>query len=151
MTEPTPPRPMSPSPAELVNGLNIDLAHEYAAIIAYRTYASSVEGPWRLELRNFFEAEIPDELLHARALADKIVALGGVPTTIPAPVRPAGDAREMLANALADEEATIARYVERRALALALGEHGLVVDLEQFISDETKHRDELRKLLRRWS
>jgi bacterioferritin len=57
----------------------------------------------------------------------------------------------MLANALADEEATVARYVARRALALALGEHGLVVDLEQFISDETKHRDELRKLLRRWS
>lgn len=136
---------------DLIDGLNVDLAHEYAAIIAYRTYASAVEGPWRLELRNFFEAEIPDELLHAQALADKVVALGGTPGTVPAAVRPARDAREMLANALADEEATIARYVERRSQAQALGEHGLVVDLEQFLSDETKHRDELRKLLKRWS
>jgi bacterioferritin (cytochrome b1) len=61
---------------QLLAGLNEDLAHEYAAVILYRTYASAVTGPFRQELRTFFSNEIPDELGHAQLLADKIVALG---------------------------------------------------------------------------
>ena len=73
---------------QFLEGLNIDLAHEYSAVILYRTYASQVQGQWRMELRQFFEQEIPDELGHAQILADKIVSLGGNPTTVPAPVKP---------------------------------------------------------------
>src|SRR5678816_3738838 len=62
---------------QFIEGLNVDLAHEYSAVILYRTYASQVQGQWRMELRQFFEAEIPDELGHAQILADKIVSLGG--------------------------------------------------------------------------
>jgi bacterioferritin len=135
---------------QLLADLNIDLAHEYAAIISYRTYASQVQGQWRMELRQFFEAEIPDELLHAQLLADKIVALGGTPTTVPAPVKPAADAKEMLRNALEDEIETIARYVARRKQAEALGHHGLAIDLDDLIQDESGHRDEIKMVLRRW-
>src|SRR5262245_13621600 len=130
--------------------LNEDLAREYAAIISYRTYASQVQGQWRMELRQFFEAEIPDELLHAQLLADKVVALGGVPTTVPAPVKAADGAKEMLSNALEDGIETTARYIERRRPAEELGHAGLAIDLDDLIQDETKHRDELRMVLRRW-
>ena len=106
---------------QFLEGLNVDLAHEYAAVILYRTYASQVQGQWRMELRNFFEAEIPDELGHAQILADKIVALGGIPITTPARVKPAKDAKEMLRNALEDEIETIQRYVLRRKQAESLG------------------------------
>ena len=71
----------------LIDGLNEDLAAEYQAVIMYRTYASLVSGPWRQELRAFFEGEIPDELGHAAYLADKVVALGGIPVVEPGPVR----------------------------------------------------------------
>ncbi|HEX2163298.1 MAG TPA: ferritin-like domain-containing protein [Thermoanaerobaculia bacterium] len=135
---------------ELIDGLNEDLSYEYAAVITYRTYASLVQGQWRVELRGFFEAEIADELGHAQLLADKIVALGGTPTTEAAPVKAATTAREMLENTLADEIATIERYVARRKLAEALDEYGLVVDLDDVIRDETKHRDEIQMILRRW-
>ena len=135
----------------LIAGLNVDLANEYAAIITYRTYASAVTGPYRLELRNFFAAEIPDELGHAALLADKIAALGGRPTLEPAKAKWADNARQMLENALADEVATIDRYVERRKMAEEVGEYGLVIDLDNVIADETKHRDELRLLLKRWA
>src|SRR4028118_2314527 len=91
------------SQEEFLKELNIDLAHEYAAVITYRTYASQVQGQWRMELRAFFEQEIPDELGHAQTRADKIVSLGGIPTTTPAPVKPANDVRQMLRNALEDE------------------------------------------------
>lgn len=136
---------------KLVAGLNDDLAHEYAAVITYRTYASAVQGPYRQELRQFFTAEIADEMGHAQMLADKIVALGGVPTTEAAPVKFTDDPRQMLKNALDDEIATLKRYVARRKTAESAGEHGLVVDLDTVIADETKHRDELRLMLGKWS
>jgi bacterioferritin len=134
----------------LINGLNEDLAHEYAAVILYRTYASAVTGPFRQELRSFFSGEIPDELGHAQLLADKIVALGGTPTVEAAEVKNTDDPKEMLQNALDDEIATIARYVERRRQAEEAGEPGLAVDLDDVIADESKHRDELRLMLLRW-
>jgi bacterioferritin len=135
---------------KLIEGLNEDLAHEYAAVITYRTYASAVQGPYRQELRQFFAAEITDELGHAQMLADKIVALGGAPTTEAADVKYTDDPEEMLKNALADEIATLERYVVRRQTAEKAGEHGLAIDLDTVIADETKHRDELRLMLGRW-
>jgi bacterioferritin len=135
---------------ELLAGLNIDLAHEYAAVITYRTYASQVQGQWRMELRKFFEAEIPDELMHAQILADKIVTLGGTPTVVPAPVKQANSAREMLENSLEDERETVERYVRRRRQAEALGHYGLAIDLDDLIRDETGHRDEIEQILKRW-
>ena len=136
---------------QLVDALNEDLAREYQAVIQYRTYASAVRGPYRPELRAFFEAEITDEMTHAQLLADKVVSLGGTPATQNAPVRFSDDAREMLRFALEDEEATIKRYVERRSQAEELGEYGLAVDMDDLIADESKHRDELRLMLDRWS
>jgi bacterioferritin len=139
------------SQEKFLEGLNVDLAHEYAAVITYRTYASQVQGQWRMELRQFFEQEIPDELGHAQILADKIVSLGGNPTTVPAPVKPARDAQEMLRNALEDEIETIGRYVKRRKQAEQLGHFGLAVEFDDLIRDETTHRDEIQMILRRWS
>lgn len=135
---------------QFLEGLNVDLAHEYGAVILYRTYASQVQGQWRMELRQFFEAEIPDELGHAQILADKIVALGGTPTTTPAKVKPAKDAKEMLRNALEDEIETIQRYVLRRKQAESLGHYGLAVEFDDLIRDETSHRDEIQLILKRW-
>lgn len=141
---------MAVTKKQFLKGLNEDLAFEYAAVITYRTYASSVQGRARLELRSFFEAEIPDELGHAQILADRIVALGGTPTVEPAPVKRGKTAREMLENALQDEIDTIVRYVERRKQAEELGHYGLAVDLDDLIRDESNHRDEIRMVLERW-
>ena len=139
-----------PNVKALVDGLNDDLAHEYAAVIQYRTYASTVTGPYRQELRQFFTGEIADELGHAQLLADKIIVLGGRPATQAAEVRFTDEPRTMLENSLEDEVATIERYIRRRAQAEEVGEIGLAVDLDTVIADETKHRDELRLMLKRW-
>jgi bacterioferritin len=142
--------PVEISQDDFLAALNVDLAHEYSAVIAYRSYASQVQGQWRMELRQFFEQEIPDELGHAQILADKIVSLGGTPTTVPAPVKPANDAKQMLRNSLEDEIETIGRYVLRRKQAEALGHYGLAVSFDDLIRDESNHRDEIQLLLRRW-
>lgn len=142
--------PIDVTQDQFLEGLNVDLAHEYSAVILYRTYASQVQGQWRMELRQFFEAEIPDELGHAQILADKIVALGGTPATTPAAVKSARDAREMLRNALEAEIETIGRYVLRRRQAEALGHYGLAVEFDDLIRDESTHRDEIELILKRW-
>ena len=135
---------------DLIRGLNDDLRGEWQAIIMYRLYASMVQGPYRQELRSFFSAEIPEELAHAQILADKIAALGGTPAAEPAPVRVVSDPKEMLQAALAAEEETLSRYLQRRRQAEDAGEFGLAVQFDDIISDETNHRDELRQMLARW-
>ena len=134
----------------LLEGLNEDLRGEFQAIIMYRLFASMVQGPYRQELRNFFSAEIPEELNHAQLLADKIAALGGTPSATPAPVTVVSDAKEMLQAALKAEVETIERYVRRHDQAEKAREYGLATELDTIIADETRHRDELRQMLARW-
>jgi bacterioferritin len=135
---------------ELIDGLNEDLAAEYQAVIMYRTYAALVTGPYRQELKAFFEGEIPDELAHAAFLADKIVALGGTPVVTPGPVAIAKDNREMLENALQAEVDTIERYTRRLQQAERTGEISIKIQLEDLIVDESNHRDDIRRMLMDW-
>jgi bacterioferritin len=126
---------------QLIEGLNEDLRGEFQAVIMYRLYASMVQGPYRQELRNFFAAEIPEELAHAQLLADKIAALGGMPASTPAPVTVVADAKAMIETALNAEVETIDRYVKRREQAEAAREFGLAAELDTVIADETRHRE----------
>lgn len=141
---------MSDSTQELIDGLNEDLAAEYQAVVMYRTYASLVSGPYRPELKAFFEGEIPDELSHAAFLADKIVALGGTPTTRVPEVPITMDNEQMLKNALDAEVDTIARYTRRIDQAEAAGEISVKIQLEDLIVDESQHRDDIRRMLKDW-
>ncbi|MEW5929635.1 MAG: ferritin-like domain-containing protein [Gemmatimonadota bacterium] len=135
---------------ELIDGLNEDLAAEYQAVIMYRTYAALVTGPYRQELKAFFEGEIPDELAHAAFLADKVVALGGTPVVTPPPVVIAKDNREMLEYALQAEVDTIERYTRRLQQAEKAGEISIKIQLEDLIVDESNHRDDIRRMLMDW-
>lgn len=141
---------MAGKKAELIEGLNTDLAGEYQAVITYLLYSRLVNGPLRPELSKFFESEIEDELGHAKLLSQKIVALGGTPTTEPAEVKLSNDNREMLQIALQSEIDTIARYTERIEQAEATGELGLKVDLEDLVSDETQHKEDIERILYGW-
>ncbi len=135
---------------QLIDGLNSDLAGELQAVIMYTIYSAQVKGPYRPQLVQFMQAEIADELLHARFLADKIVSLGGTPTTTPRPVPPASGAKEMLENILKAEEAAIKDYSARSEQARSQGELGLSVQLETMVQDETGHYEETKKLLAEW-
>lgn len=136
--------------ADLIRGLNEDLANEYTAIISYLLYSRLANGVARLELAEFFEAEIADELEHAKFLSHKIVAMGGTPTTEPAPVKLSQDNREMLELALQAEKETIARYKTRIEQAEAAGDVALKVELEDLVTQETRHKEDLERVLHGW-
>ena len=134
----------------LIDALNEDLANEFAAIIQYTQYSAKVQGPHRTELKTFFQAEIPDEQLHAQYLADKIAAMGGNPTTQPAAVRDASSAEDMLKAVRDSEQDAVRRYTERSRQADELGEIALKVQLENFIADEQNHMQEVEQILAGW-
>jgi bacterioferritin len=134
----------------LINNLNNDLAGELGAIIQYITYAAKATGPYRPQLSQFFLAEVADEQLHAQFLANKIVALGGEPTTQPRPVPAARTNREMLEAVLAAERQATQDYTQRAKEAEELGDKGLVVQLEDMVRDESGHSEETERMLRDW-
>ncbi len=134
----------------LIDKLNEDLAGELQAVIMYVTYSAQVKGPYRPQLVQFMQAEVPDELGHAQFLADKIVTLGGVPTTQPRPVPSTSDPKKMLENILKAEEQAIAGYTARADQARQVGDVGLAVQLENQVLDETRHYEETKKLLEEW-
>jgi bacterioferritin len=134
----------------LIKNLNEDLAGEFGAIIQYLTYAAKATGPYRPQLSQFFLAEVVDEQLHAQFLANKIVALGGEPTTTPRAVPAAHTNKEMLQAVLEAERRATKDYTQRAKEADAMGDKGLAVQLEDMVRDESGHSEETERILRDW-
>ncbi len=101
-------------------------------------------------MAQFFLAEVVDEQGHAQFLANKIVALGGEPTTRARPVPPANNNKEMVEAVLAAERQAVKDYTQRALEAEELGDKGLVVQLEDMVRDESGHSEETERLLRDW-
>jgi bacterioferritin len=134
----------------LIDRLNEDLAGELSAVIQYTTYAAKSTGPYRPQLSQFFLTEVADEQAHAQFLANKIVALGGEPTTTARPVPPAKSNRQMLQEVLKAERQATEDYATRAKEAEAYGDKGLMVQLEDMVRDESGHAEETERILRDW-
>ena len=134
----------------LIDALNRDLAGELSAITQYITYSAKATGPYRPQLAQFFLAEVADEQLHAQFLANKIVALGGEPTTEAREVPKASTNKEMLEAVLAAERQAVADYTARAEQADEFGDKGLCVQLEDMVRDESSHAEETERILRDW-
>ena len=132
---------------QLIAALNRQLAAEYQAIIQYLYYSAVVTGPFRPEMVTFFQAEVADEMVHAQYLADKVVAMGGDPTTEPKAVPHSRDPRTLLQYVLAAEEEAVKAYAEIIQMADEAGEIGVRIQAETFLQQEATHSDETRKLL----
>jgi bacterioferritin len=132
----------------LIEGLNKDLANELGASILY-LYQTSVADGWDgEELREFLTPEITDELNHAIFLAEKIVALGGKPTTVPVQHKCPKDVKGMLKYDLKLEREAIEGYRRRCIQAEEAGEIGLKIKLEELLVEETAHAEKIERILR---
>jgi len=94
--------------------------------------------------------EVADEQLHAQFLANKIVALGGEPVTVPRPVPPAATNRKMLEAVLEAERRATRDYTQRALDAETYGDKGLMVQVEDMVRDESGHAEETERILRDW-
>jgi len=132
--------------SKLIEKLNEILRWEWTGVAQYFQASFVVSGPWREVYTKMFQASAEESLGHARLIADKIVAYGGVPTIERDDVKQSNDLTEMLEHALAFESGAVKHYNE--ALKLADGkDRALVVLLEDILLQEQDGVDEVSKLL----
>ncbi len=132
----------------LIEGLNEDMNLELEAVLRYLYHASTATGLLGHELRELLKADIPGELNHAIFLADKIAALGGelqIQVQMPKKVK---TAKQMMEIDIEAERRSIANYMERIKQAEEFGDRGLAIRLEDILSEETDHAEELERLNR---
>jgi bacterioferritin len=87
----------------------------------------------------------------AGGVDDSETGFGNNRPTEPRAVPRADQPREMLEQALAAEKRAIADYEERLRQADAFGDVGLRVSLENQVADETRHKEELERVLAGWN
>ena len=98
---------------DLIAALNQDLEREYQAVIAYVVYSQVLKGAQYMNIAGELEKHAHEELQHAITLAYQIDYLGGMPATVPKPVKTSEKATEMLRFDLESEVDTIRNYRER--------------------------------------
>jgi len=133
---------------KVIDELNVALGMEIAAIIQYLHNSYSIMGPWRSVVTGELESFAKDEMNHMEYLSEKIVALGGVPTTKPAPINTPATWRAMLEADLAAENMAIDEYKAIIAMADDLGDVDLKKSIEDISSQEYGHKEALEKFLK---
>lgn len=131
----------------LIDALNEDLAREYQAIIAYTVYSNVISGAQWMNIADELKLHAAEELQHALIIADQIDYLGGMPTTVPKPVKTSDKAEDMIRFDLDNETETIQNYRERVKQAEALGHFALAEQLRKIISQEQEHQHDLATAL----
>jgi bacterioferritin len=135
----------SPAPAatvtrkDLINLLNDDLEREYQAIIAYVVYSQVLKGATYMNIAAELEKHAHEELAHAIIIARQVDYLGGMPATMPKPVRTSDKATDMLQFDLQNEVDTIRNYRERVRQCEQLNEFALAEQIREILIQEQDH------------
>jgi bacterioferritin len=125
---------------QLVDLLNEDLAREFQAIIAYVNYSQVLKGAAYMNIAAELEKHAAEELSHALILANQIDYFGGMPITVPKPVKTSEKAEDMLRFDLANENETIRQYRRRIKQCDELGEVATAEHIREILLDEQDHQ-----------
>ena len=132
---------------KLIDLLNEDLAREFQAIIAYVNYSQVLKGAAYMNIAAELEKHAAEELNHALILSNQIDYLGGMPTTVPKPVKTSEKAEEMLRFDLDNENETIRNYRRRVKQCDELGEFATAEHIREILLDEQDHLSSLATAL----
>jgi bacterioferritin len=132
---------------DLVALLNEDLAREYQAIISYIVYSQVLKGPQSVNIAGELEKHAAEELAHAILIAGQIDYLGGMPLTVPEPVKTSSRPEEMLRFDLDNENVTIGHYRECVRQCEALGEYAVAEHFRDILVQEQDHQIALANAL----
>jgi bacterioferritin len=136
-----------PTRAQMIKLLNEDLSREYQAVIAYVIYSQVLKGAEYMAIADELKVHAKEELDHALKIANQIDYLGGMPTSVPQPVKTSEDAKTMLRADLENEKVTIANYRRRVRQADAMSEFAMSETLRNILVDEQDHLTSLATAL----
>jgi bacterioferritin len=125
---------------KLVDLLNEDLAREFQAVIAYVNYSQVLKGAAYMNIAAELAVHATEELAHAVILSNQIDYLGGMPTTVPKPVKTSQKAEDMLRFDLDNENETIRQYRRRVKQCDELGEYATAEHIREILMQEQDHQ-----------
>jgi bacterioferritin len=136
--------------SQICDRLNEILANELAGAMMYLHYSFFIYGHARIPIVGWLRSQSSEGMTHATLVGDKIISLGGTPVTHPSHDKfpPLFDSLdEMLRATLALEKEVFAQYT---SLLRELDDESLAmrVFLEQIITEEVGHIEEIEKMLR---
>jgi len=132
---------------EIIQALNQALSEELAAIIQYMQHHYQAEGLESPAITEMFKSTAIDEMKHAEMLSERIVYLGGEPTTTLAPFKKGGDLRKMVQDDLDGENNAIRLYKGHIKLCAQEEDYTTRFMLENILSDEERHADSWETVL----
>ena len=126
---------------ELLELMNKAVARELQVSIQYMWQHIQWVGVKGFTIKDQLKIIAINEMTHAELVADRLVYLGGAPTTKPDPIEIGESLKEMIANNMAAEEEAIILY--RKIIKLAAEEEDVVTKklFEQILEDEEGHLD----------
>lgn len=133
--------------AQLIQGLQDDLAREYKAIVQYVIFSQKLDGARYMNIADQLEEHAHQELDHALKIARQLDYFGAYPTHQPAPIDAPEENEAMLRADLQAEDDTIRNYRERIRQAEALGEFALSEVLRAIVAEEQDHQIDLATAL----
>jgi bacterioferritin (cytochrome b1) len=132
---------------KLLEQLNKALQLEYKTIFQYVQNSYLVKGMRRPSMVQWLRSQAQKEQLDAFKLADKIVALGGIPTTEIPEITHLTRSEEILRESLALEENSVRAYQECIKLANERGDTSLRLLLEELLAESENDLEEIRKMI----
>jgi len=132
---------------KIIDVLNIDRADELAAILQYMGHNYEGDGFESPAIVAVFKATAMDEMRHAGMLAERIVALGGVPVQKASAVKRGGTLKQMVKDDLDAEDGAVDRYKRHIRLCNEFEDSTTRRMLEEILADEERHEETFRTIL----
>ncbi|MGE5662780.1 MAG: ferritin-like domain-containing protein [Deltaproteobacteria bacterium] len=132
---------------ELLDLLNEAIAREIQVSVQYLWQHVQWAGVKGFAVKDELKKIAIAEMKHAEKIAERLVALGGRPTTKPSPILVGETLKEMLETDRKDEEGAIALY--RKIVAVARKEGDSVTErmFQEILADEEDHYSTFAGLL----
>ncbi len=133
--------------SKLTDMMQKAIAREIQVSVQYMWQHVMAQGLESAEIADVFEDVAMAEMKHAEKIAERLVALGGRPTTKPAPILVGETLKEMLETDRKDEEAAIVLY--RKIVAVSRKEGDGVTErmFQEILADEEDHYSTFAGLL----
>lgn len=123
----------------IVEMLQSARSDELAAVVQYMKHHYEGQGLESPEIVEQFKKASIDEMKHCEELAERIVYLGGVPTTRTSVIKQGGDLWKMVRDNLDTENDAIAKYRQRIKVAAEEGDSTTRLMLEKILTSEEGH------------
>ncbi len=132
---------------QLLDLLNQAVARELQVSVQYMWQHVQCTGVKGFAVRDELKKIGIAEMKHAEEIAERLVYLGGTPTTKPSPIVVGDSLKKMLQTDKKDEEGAIALY--RKIILVARSEGDEVTEkmFKEILADEEEHHDTFTGLL----